>query len=277
MMRINLKPRLITENCYSLSIHSSSHLSIQPTSSSSYSPVTSQVHQLGWTHTPQPSMDTEKTAISKAVAIEHMNKGHQDALSLYLRAFNHVPADKAQSARLETFTSRDLVVATPTARYTIPLDPPLKSETASELRSRAVSMHKESLLLLGLSPVIIKQYKAPRGVQAVAFAVLLFLFVGFSRAANFAPGSIIYGILGPSVARFCESIQPLLFRGLVAAHGLETVLFSFLRLFRHGVKPLSAVWAKWSASVFVEGIGAWSRFDAMVKQEKEAVMTRKKV
>ena len=210
-------------------------------------------------------MDTAQT---KALAIDHMNKNHHDALTLYLRAFNNVPTAESETARLETYTNHDLVIGTNESRYTIPLSPALKGETASELRSRAVSLYKESRIRLGLSPIVIKTYTPPQGiVQRVSFGACLLTFVVFCRKGNLDALRI--------PAPFLYDIRPYLFWGMVGVHGMEVGFFSFMRLARHGVRPFSAVWLAWLCSVFVEGVGAWVRFDGMVNIEKERAHVKK--
>ncbi|OJJ39557.1 hypothetical protein ASPWEDRAFT_37360 [Aspergillus wentii DTO 134E9] len=205
----------------------------------------------------------------KDFIIKHMNADHQDSLVLYLRVYSQISAREAKSARLEDISLSDLVISANGTRYSVPVDPPMK--TFSDARSRVVAMHKECLQKLGISDIIIKEYRAPRGAGAVTFAICLAILLGYPRQTDFQPGSILYDTIGlaniPSVAEFLYSFQPLLFPLVLGAHLLETTLFAFLRLKPHGVTFLSGVWFAWIVSTLIEGGGAWMRFGKMVKKE----------
>ncbi|KAI9931764.1 hypothetical protein MW887_010343 [Aspergillus wentii] len=179
----------------------------------------------------------------KDFIIKHMNADHQDSLVLYLRVYSQISAREAKSARLEDISLSDLVISANGTRYSVPVDPPMK--TFSDARSRVVAMHKECLQKLGISDIIIKEYRAPRGAGAVTFAICLAILLGYPRQTDFQPGSILYDTIGlaniPSVAEFLYSFQPLLFPLVLGAHLLETTLFAFLRLKPHGVTFLSGV------------------------------------
>lgn len=206
---------------------------------------------------------------SKAFIVKHMNADHQDSLSLYLRVYNNVPSSDAKSARLEDLSLTDLVITASGTRYTVPITPPMKS--FSDARSRVVTMQKECLAKLGVSDIVVTEYKAPHGVTAVTFTVCLTAYVLFCRRSNFLPGSLVYDWVfakAPAAAESCYNIQPLLFPGLLASHTLESVLLAFKRLRRHQVPALSGVWCAWMVSTFIEGFGAWQRFDGMIKEKQ---------
>lgn len=215
-------------------------------------------------------MAPSNAADTKNFIIKHMNADHQKSLAMYLRVYCHVPASEAKSARLEDISLSDLLLSARGTRYTVPLDPPMAS--FSETRGRVVAMHKECLQKLGMSDITINEYRAPRGVGAVGFAVCLAAIVGFCQRDNFVPGSLVYETIGldsfPGMARFCYKVQPYVFSFLVGAHAIEATLLALLRLKPHGVPFLSAGWTSWVLSTLVEGFGAWVRFDRLVKQKR---------
>ena len=212
----------------------------------------------------------DSSAANKAFIIQHMNADHQDSLVLYLQAYCHVSAKDAKSAQLEDISLSDLVISADGVRYSVPIDPPMKS--LSETRSRVVAMYRDSLQRLGFSDIPIKEYRAPRGHHLVIFTVCLATYIGFAQRSNFLPGSIIYESLGlgkvPSFTQFCYDIQPLLLPGMVGIHLLEAGLLAVVRLRPHRVPFLSGVWFAWMASTFIEGFGAFQRTGQMVKEER---------
>ena len=207
---------------------------------------------------------------TKNFIIKHMNADHQKSLAMYLRVYCHVSTSEAKSARLEDISLSDLLLSARGTRYTVPLDPPMAS--FSETRGRVVAMHKECLQKLGLSDITINEYRAPRGMGAVGFAVCLAAIVGFCQRDNFLPGSLVYETIGldtfPAMARFCYKVQPPVFIFLIGAHVIEATLLAFKRLKPHGVPFLSTTWIAWVLSTVVEGFGAWIRFDAMVREKR---------
>ncbi|KAF9885776.1 hypothetical protein FE257_012358 [Aspergillus nanangensis] len=208
---------------------------------------------------------------TKKAILHHMNTDHQGSLRMYLRVYCQVSSREAESARLEDLTLNDLLLRTASGtRYTIPLSPPLKS--FADARARVVAMHKECLQKLGLSGVVIKEYRVPRGGHAVAFAVCLGVMVAFSRRGNFVPGSWMYETLGlqraPQAVTLCHDYQPWVLWSLIGAHVLEAAVLAVTRLKPHGVSMFGSVWWMWMGSTVIEGVSAWHRFDGMVKEQK---------
>lgn len=212
------------------------------------------------------SSKSPKTAI-----INHMNADHQDSLSLYLQVYNKVPSSDTKSARLEDLSLTDLVITAAGTRYSVPITPPMKS--FSDARPRVVAMQKECLDRLGVSDIVVTEYRVPQGATAVVFALCVASYALFCRRSNFLPGSFVYDSMFsgvPAAAEFCYRIQPLLFPGLLGAHVLEAGLLAVKRLRRHRVPFLSGVWWAWVVSTVIEGFGAWQRFDGMVKQKQKS-------
>ncbi|KAL4891655.1 putative integral membrane protein [Aspergillus ambiguus] len=206
--------------------------------------------------------------MEKNPILHHMNKDHQRSLSMYLQVYCGVSGRDAQSAQLEDITLDDLLLRVANGtRYTIPLTPPLKS--LSEARPRVVAMHKHCLEKLGLSSVVITEYRAPRGMHAVIFAVCLGLMVGFGRRAHFEEGSWVARTMGEEMAQKGWTVQPWVLGGLVGAHVLEALLLAVTRLRRHGVELFSRVWWMWMGSTVIEGFAAFQRIDGMVKEKQK--------
>lgn len=206
----------------------------------------------------------------KAFIIKHMNNDHARSLSLYLRAYCAVSPSAAQSPTLEDLRLTDMIISSQGSRYIIPFTPPLAS--LSDTRARVVAMHKESLRRLNLSDTKVTSYIPPQGAQVIGFALCLATLVGYSRRANFEPGSLLYDTLDlgarfPGFTEFSVKWQPWVFGSLAGAHAFEAVfLLGWMRLRKHGVKIFSGLWWTWMVLGFVEGFPAWMRFDAEVKR-----------
>ncbi len=73
----------------------------------------------------------------------------------------------------------------------------------------------------------------------------------------------------PNFGNFCWKIQPLLITPMALLHSAEAVYMERSRLQRHTVKMFGRVWWMWILSTFVEGVGAFLRFDEVVKEEEQ--------
>jgi hypothetical protein len=69
--------------------------------------------------------------------------------------------------------------------YRVPFEPPMKS--LAEARERTVKIDKDCRKALGHSDVTVKTFEWPQGGGAVAAALTLLTFVGFSQRWWFAP------------------------------------------------------------------------------------------
>lgn len=206
----------------------------------------------------------------KDFIIKHMNADHADSLQLYLQAHCGITAREARGASLEDLSLSHLILRAQGTRYVVPINPPMKDY--SEARGRLVALHKESLQKLGRSDVTLTKYRAPRGLQAVIFALCLYTYASCFRRENLLPGSFVYENLGfkyvPDFAHFVYKIQPLLFPTVVGIHLLESALLAVKRLKPLGVPFMSGLWFAWVASTFVEGFGAFQRIGQIVKEER---------
>ncbi|KAL2003168.1 hypothetical protein VTN02DRAFT_4781 [Thermoascus thermophilus] len=219
----------------------------------------------------------KQQAAAKKRIVDHMNTDHQTALEYFLQVYCRVSAGAAKGARMEDISVSDMVIAAQGTRYAVPIDPPMRS--LLDARHRIVDMYHHSLRRLGLSDVAVTEYAAPRGLHAVVFALCLATYVAFARRAHFLPGSAFHDALGlaraPSFVRFCYTVQPVLLPLMAGIHVLEAGLLAVKRLRPHRVPFLSRVWCAWMVSVFIEGFGAFQRFDAIVRREEAKREQRK--
>lgn len=215
-------------------------------------------------------MDKSKDDIAKTRITAHMNKDHQDSLRRYLQHYCKLSFTNAASAQLEDINFTHLIITSSAGRNFIPLEPPLQAW--SEARTRLVSMDAESLKGLGLSSVVVKDYKAPTGFPLFVFLLCATVFALYSRASNFIPGSMVFEVLqlhkAPGFARFSYTIQPWVILGMDVIHGAEA-LWMAKKLYRHQVILFSQVWWKWMLTTFVEGITCHKRFDHLVRVQQE--------
>lgn len=213
--------------------------------------------------------EQDKQAAAKKRIIDHMNADHQAALEYFLQVYCRVSPGDAKGAQMEEISLSDMVITAKRTRYSVPIDPPMQS--LLDARHRIVDMYKYCLGKLGLSDITVTEYRAPRGFHAVVFALCLSTYVAFSRRSNFLPGSVLYS-LGlervPRFAEFCYTIQPILLPLMVAIHVFEASYMAVRRLRPHRVPVLSGLWCTWVVSTFIEGFGAFQRFDAIVRRER---------
>lgn len=209
-------------------------------------------------------------AAAKQRIIPHMNADHQDSVVRYLEHLLNVPSFVARNARIEDMTLDSITIRSSGKRYLVPLEPPMDSWR--DARERLVRMDKDAIQALGRSDITVKEYRRARGFLAVIFVTCAVTFAGFCRKSNFLPGSYLYEVLKyfPGFASFCVKIQPIFFYTMVALHAGEAITMANTRLRKHSVPLACRLWWAWVLSTFIEGVGAFQRFDAIVKaKEKE--------
>ena len=217
------------------------------------------------------SPSADKDAAAKARIITHMNADHSDSLIRYLRHYRSVSSFSARNARLKSITLNGFTISCSTypsqeSHYTIPIEPPLNSW--AEARARLVEMDREACKGLGCSNITVKKYAAPKGFMAVVFGACVWTFLTFSRRSNFLPGSPYYDLLLRYVPWFCYSIQPFLITILLALHSAEAIHLAITRLNKHTVPMFGGLWWQWITSDLIEGVGALTRFDRIVEEER---------
>lgn len=215
--------------------------------------------------------DQDKDAAAKHRIITHMNADHQDSLIRYLEYYAHLSPFAARNAKLTDITFDSMTIASSINNvHNVRIKPPMTSW--SEARPRVVAIDAEAVKGLGRSSVTVKRYKGPRGWMTVVMVVCVLTFVAFARRGNFLPGSLLYdGLLRyvPGFAKFCWMVQPLVFYPMLAGHAVEAVHMERSRLRKHTVRMFSRTWWMWVISNFVEGLGAFVRFDEVVRDEEE--------
>ncbi|OCL13978.1 putative integral membrane protein [Glonium stellatum] len=215
-------------------------------------------------------------AVVKQRIIPHMNADHQDSIVRYLEHLLNVSSFLARNARIEDMTLDSITVRSSGKRYLIPLEPPMDSWR--DARERLVRMDKDAIEALGRSDITVKEYKRPEGFLGVVFVTCAATFVAFCRKANFLPGSFLYEVVlkhVPWFASFCAKIQPVLFYTMVAIHVGEVIKMVNTRLRKHSVPVACRLWWMWVLSAFIEGFGAFKRFDAIVKAKTAEKETKK--
>ena len=217
------------------------------------------------------STSTDKDAAAKARIIAHMNADHSDSLIRYLRHYRGVSSLSARNARLISITLNDMTISCssyPSEKnhHTIPLDPPLNSWT--EARARLAEMDGDACKGIGCSNITVKKYAPPTGFAA-AFCV--WFYYTFSFGSNFLPGSFYYSTVlkyVPGLARFCYKIQPFVLPFVGVVHIAEVIYLATILLNKHTVPVFSQLWWQWIVSDLIEGVGALTRFDRVVKEER---------
>ena len=208
--------------------------------------------------------------------VSHMNKDHQDSIARFLEHFARVSTYLARNAKLSDITFESLTITSNNgATHVIYLDPPLKSWP--EARERMV-MDQEAVRGLKRSNITVKEYKRPRGFLAVVFVTCATTFVCFSRRSNFLPGTFLYDSIlrhVPRFAKFCYDVQPYVFYPMLAIHLTEATWMERTRLEKFNVPRFSKLWWQWLLSTFIEGVGAFMRFDRVVQEEGTKKETRK--
>jgi hypothetical protein len=63
-------------------------------------------------------------------------------------------------------------------------------------------------------------------------------------------------------------MQPIVISLMVSIHLVEVAVMATRRLKPHGVPTFSSLWWTWTVSTFIEGFGAFQRFDKIVQEEK---------
>ena len=211
-----------------------------------------------------------KDVAAKQRIITHMNADHQDSLVRYLEHFCHLSSFSARNAKLRDISFKSLtLVSSNNTSHIIPIEPPMT--TWAEARERVIAMDAEAVKGLKRSSITVKKYIKPSGVWAVIFIAAALTFAAFSKRSNFKSGSLLYDYLlqyAPGFAKWCYTIQPLLMFLMIPIHGGESIYMAAGRLKRHSVPKFSAVWWKWVSSTFIEGFGAFIRFDTIIKEEE---------
>ena len=243
---------------------------------------------------PSSSNPTDpQTLAFKTRILTHMNADHADSLALFARHYCRLPTSQASTARLTDVELSHLVLSTSTsfenyntnrttARNYIPLTPPMSS--FADARTRLASMHNDALAALDLSDIPVTHYQPPQSPLHIAvFALTLWAWASLCYRPNLLPTAPVYPIYAivsmggrwPRFASFVYYFQPLTITLMLVIHISEAAYLVRTRLRKHQVPIGSWVWWSWVASCLNEGVAAFQRFDAIVR-EKEDKKKRKK-
>jgi len=218
--------------------------------------------------------DDPKVAAMKTGIISHMNADHGESLSLYLRYYNRLPRSHADTAKLEDITLEHMVISSSFGTVRVPIKPRMKS--LADAREKLVAMHFDALNGLGLSKIVVKEYRLPnRAYQWFNMITCALVFLTFPFRDSLAPASgswasWIWSLGGtvPQIAQLAYQLQPVLLPIVVVLHSLEATWMARSRLAKHQVKLGSVLWWKWAIDTWVEGFGAMKRFDGIVEEIK---------
>ncbi|THW55481.1 hypothetical protein D6D20_09448 [Aureobasidium pullulans] len=212
------------------------------------------------------SDQASKDEAAKARIISHMNADHHDSVVRYLENYHHLPGYQAYNGRISDASLEHIAFECAGLKYRTALDPPMSS--FREARERLVQMDKECLQALGRSDITVKEYISPTGLYLAGFVIVSTTLVAFSLRSNFEAGSLISAVVPDWFARFCWTIQPFIFYGMLVIHSAETWHMTSGRLRKHNVNVLSRIWWLWMGTTFIEGVGAYNRFDKMIKKKR---------
>lgn len=124
------------------------------------------------------------------------------------------------------------------------------------------------------TPVQVTKYVPPRAApEWLAAGGILALYAAGLTSGYVTPDSTFWAVLKEYVPGGPERYLWIIRRAfavIASSHAFEVLLFDQLRMRKHGVPRWSAVWWKWEATVFVEGIGAWKRFADFVSRQQLA-------
>jgi len=193
-----------------------------------------------------------------------MNTKHTETLVLYLKVYCRLYPELVDSIEMVDVTLADMIISVQGTHYRVPIDPPMKS--LDDARHRFISMRNHCLTTLGLSDIVVKEYKA----SGISFFGVMALYAFFSRRSNFLPGSIFYSLVFeriPNASYFCSKIQPIIIPTMLAIHFIEAC-FLATQLKRHHVPFLSKLWLAWIVSSLFDGLFTLRRFGEILQEEK---------
>ncbi|KAK5660704.1 hypothetical protein OQA88_12069 [Cercophora sp. LCS_1] len=223
---------------------------------------------------------------AKARTIAHMNKDHRTDLAHILQHYNKLSATEAADPEMVDIDLESMTVLTDGGKTTriVHFEPPMGS--FDERRTKLIEMTMKAREALGVVPeddghghghgtasgkVVVAEWHPPQSLLewAVVVGVLLY-FVSFAtvRAGWFDRGTQGWRYLElspfPGGAKGFRWLVEAMFWPVVGIHAGEMVLFDIKKTAKYGLKRGSAVWFLWMVNVFVEGVGAFKRFNRVV-------------
>lgn len=120
------------------------------------------------------------------------------------------------------------------------------------------------------APVQITTYTRPRGRLARGVVICVILMALSARKNLIAPGSTLYdNVLAgkPNAIKYATWAQNGTFYFLYGAHAIETAIFAYVKLHKHGMPLLSLAWVQWIVTCFAGGQFCFIHFDELVKSK----------
>ncbi|KAI9737266.1 MAG: hypothetical protein M1818_005799 [Claussenomyces sp. TS43310] len=217
---------------------------------------------------------TPQDVAAKARILSHMNSDHQRELSHYLQHWAHLSA-RASSSPIQlldmTYTRMDLAARDGT-HHRIPIQPALRSW--ADARLRAAEMDRQARAALGLSDVIVTEYRAPHPVTLIVCALS---YISLLLHFRILPGTFFHDRIlgyfpgGPSSYLWWQARLGSL---IVLVHLVEATYMA-VKMKKHDVLLGSKLWWQWVGFNFLEGFPSHLRFDALVAEKKRALEARK--
>ncbi|KAK0626377.1 hypothetical protein B0T14DRAFT_423548 [Immersiella caudata] len=243
------------------------------------------------------SSPTDIPPAQKARTIAHMNKDHRLDLQHILQHYNSLSA--SQIAEEPLMVDIDLHSITCTMgkdTHVIQFKPPMASW--DERRTRLIEMTMKAREALGVvtpegegshgegdhggghghgaeGRVTVDEYLAPQGKDWIAFVGVCAYWVSYFLVKG---GLIVEGgklwealeVVFPGGAGGFEWLVETILVLVVGIHVVEMWWFDRTRGVKYGVRRGSAAWWLWMGSVFLEGMGAFLRFDGIVRRKVKA-------
>lgn len=210
----------------------------------------------------------DSAAIARAKS--HMNANHARELSHYLRHFCGLSARAAADPELTDLSLSGMAIRSRSGReHRVPFDPPLASP--AEIRPRVVAMDADARRGLGIADVYVTEYVAPAGFEALVAAGVALYFVCYFTLPLVVPRTVVWDLLEgwfPGGAGGYRWLTSTIFWPVVVIHSAEGWWFHRTRMLPHGVETGSALWWKWLASNWFEGLCAFMRVDRIVAEKR---------
>jgi hypothetical protein len=119
----------------------------------------------------------------------------------------------------------------------------------------------------GTQSKAVQRYTFPGGRLGRNIIITGIIMALSSRREVLAPGSPLYDHIfsgRPKALKYAGYVQAFLFYFLFGAHAIETAIFPFTRLQKHGITFPSLAWFQWMAACFVGGKFTYEQFDGLV-------------